>query len=129
MSMDYHATGALGDRKEAMRLCALFLALCTCGCASPLAPARQAFDEARYPDAIAGYRALRRELPELSPRQLFEYALYRGLSHLALGDARPAERWLLVAKRLAEASPGLPSSEEQGRLSSAWRAMGHMPGD
>jgi len=112
-----------------MRLSTLFVALSLGGCASPLAPARQAFAEARYPDAIEAYRGLRRELPELSQRQLFEYALYRGLSHLALGDARPAERWLLVAKRLAEATPELATLEEQGRLNSAWRAMGHMPGD
>jgi hypothetical protein len=129
MSMDYHATDAAGDRKACMRLWALLLAMSLAACASPLAPARQAFAEARYPDAIAAYRALGAELPALSQDQLFEYALYRGLSHLALGDSRPAERWLLVAKRLAEATPGLATREERGRLSSAWRAMGHMPGD
>jgi hypothetical protein len=99
------------------------------GCASPLSEARSSFDEARYPEAIAEYRALRPELDRLSRSELFEYALYRGLSHLALGDAHPAERWLLVAKRLSEASPGLATGDQEGRLMAAWRSMGHMPGD
>lgn len=126
--MDYHATQAAGDRKAAMSL-RLFACCLLMGCGSPLTPARQAFDEARYPDAVAEYRALDARLPELDRDELFEYALYRGLTHLALGDARPAERWLLVAKRLSDASPPLATSEERGRLLSAWRAMGHVPGD
>jgi hypothetical protein len=99
------------------------------GCSSPLTEARTSFDEARYPDAVAAYRALGPALPQLSRPELFEYALYRGLTHLALGDASAAERWLTLAKRLSEASPGLASQEQDGRLLSAWRSMGHMPGD
>jgi hypothetical protein len=102
-------------------------ALLLLGCSSPLSEARTSFDEGRYPDAVAQYRAVR---PTALPvDQLFEYALYRGLTHLALGDAAPAERWLTLAKRLSEQSPGLASREQQGRLLAAWRAMGHMPGD
>ena len=97
------------------------------GCSSPLTEARTSFDEARYPDAVAQYRAVDRV--GLSRSELFEYALYRGLTHLALGDAEPAGRWLFVAKRLAEESPGLASDEEQGRLMAAWRSMGRMPGE
>ena len=99
------------------------------GCSSPLTEARTSFEEARYPDAAAEYRAIRPGDERLSLAELFEYALYRGLTHLALGDAAPAERWLLVAKRLSEQSPGLATTEQQGRLMSAWRSMGHMPGD
>ena len=99
------------------------------GCSSPLTEARTSFDEARYPDAVAQYRALRPDSERLSLSELFEYALYRGLTHLALGDAEPAERWLLVAKRLSEESPGLASDEEQGRLMAAWRSMGRMAGN
>jgi len=109
--------------------CLLILSVSALGCASPLSQARQAFDEARYPDAVADYRSLGAGLPELDRAELFEYALYRGLSHLALGDSRPAERWLLTAKRLSEQSPELASREDQNRLAAAWRAMGHMPGD
>jgi hypothetical protein len=129
MSINYHATGAPGDRKAAMtrRLCCLALLLL--GCSSPLSEARTSFDEARYPDAVAEYRALRRQVAALPRPQLFEYALYRGLSHLALGDAQPASHWLTVAKRLWEQSPGLANAEQRGRLLSAWAAMGRMPGE
>jgi len=125
--MDYHATDARGDRKAPMRLRLAAFATLIFGCSSPLTEARTSFDEARYPDAVAQYRALRRD--ELGRSELFEYALYRGLSHLAVGDAVPAERWLLAAKRLSEESPGLATREQEGRLMSAWRCMGHMPGD
>ena len=125
--MDYHATDAAGDRKVPMWLRLVALSALIFGCSSPLTEARTSFDEARYPDAVAQFRVVRRE--RLSRSELFEYALYRGLTHLALGDASPAERWLLIAKRLSEESPGLASREEEGRLMSAWRSMGHMPGD
>jgi hypothetical protein len=110
-----------------MRLCLVFFSALIFGCSSPLKDARTSFEEARYPDAVAEFRALRHE--GLSRSDSFEYALYRGLTHLALGDAAPAERWLLVAKRLSEQSPGLATREQEGRLLSAWRSMGHMPGD
>jgi hypothetical protein len=112
-----------------MRPLLVFLSTLIFGCSSPLQEARTSFDEARYPAAAALYRTVRPYDDGLSQSERFEYALYRGLTHLALGDARPAERWLLVAKRLSEQSPGLATSEEEGRLMSAWRSMGHMPGD
>jgi len=99
------------------------------GCASRLSEAKTHVLEARYPQALAQYRALRPELPRMSPAELFEYALYRGLSHLALGDAQPASRWLTLAKRLSEQTPGVADVEASGQLLSAWRSMGYMPGE
>jgi hypothetical protein len=112
-----------------MRLGSLATLALVFGCASPLTEARASFDEARYPEAAAEYRALAASVRGMPPDELFEYSLYRGLTHLALGDAVPAERWLLVAKRLSDSSPSLASDEQRGRLLSAWRSMGHMPGD
>jgi hypothetical protein len=137
MSMDYHATNERSDRKVPMRprlavlaiLMTGWLAPLTTACSAPLTDARTSFDEARYPDAVAEYRALGPDLAALSRPELFEYALYRGLSHLALGDSAPAERWLLVAKRLSDESPALATADQRGRLLSAWRSMGRMPGD
>jgi hypothetical protein len=99
------------------------------GCASPLTEARHAYDEARYPDAVSEFAALTPDLPRLDQRELFQYALYRGLSHLALGDSAPAERWLTLAKRMADQAPRLATPSERGRLISARSAMGHAPGD
>ncbi len=99
------------------------------GCASPLSEAKASFEQARYPDSVAQYRALEAEARALPPAELFEYSLYRGLSHLALGDAQAAQRWLARAKRLSDAQPELASAAERGRLLSAWRSLGYMPGD
>jgi hypothetical protein len=105
----------------------LVLGALAISCSSPLHEAVTSFNEARYPDAVGEFRAFRPDAGNSA--ELFQYALYRGLSHLALGDAKPAERWLTVAKRLWERSPKLASEDEQGRLLAAWRSMGHMPGD
>lgn len=105
------------------------LAVLLTGCSTPLTEARTSFEQARYPDAIAEYRALAPSVPQLTGSELFQYALYRGLSHLALGDAAPAQRWLAVAKRLADHSPQLVTHDDRGRLMAAWRSMGFMPGD
>jgi hypothetical protein len=131
MSMDYHATDDPGDRITPMPRCSasVALALLLLACSSPLAEARTSFDEARYPDAVAEYQVLRPLLPRLGRLERFEYSLYRGLSHLALGDARAAQHWLTIAKRLSEQSPGLSSSDQEGRLMAAWRSMGLMPGE
>lgn len=109
------------------RLC--LLALLLGACSAPLSQARTSFDQARYPEAVAEYRALAPELAAFNEPELFEYALYRGLSHLAMGDSAPAQRWLTVAKRMLERSPTLATTDETGRLMAAWRAMGHMPGE
>jgi hypothetical protein len=113
------------------RLCLLVaLALPLTGCAGRgFGSAMQAFDEARYADAIADFRAVEPELVGASPRALARYALYRGLTHLALGDARAASYWLEFAKRRTEREPHLLSDDDRGRLESAWRSMGKMPGE
>jgi hypothetical protein len=87
-----------------------------------------AFDEARYPDAIDEFRRAEPALGDASPPELTRYALYRGLTHLALGDGRAAEYWLGFAKRKTERDPALLSGEDRSRLASAWRSMGLMPG-
>jgi hypothetical protein len=105
----------------------IWLGLLLPACSTPLDEARTAFDQARYPDAVTQYRELAPS--QLEDEALFEYALYRGLSHLALGDAVPAQKWLTLAKRMSERSPDLATPEQAGRLLSAWRSMGFMPGD
>ncbi len=57
------------------------------------------------------------------------YALHRGLTHLALGDARAAARWLGYAKVSADRDPEIFDDEDRGALLAAWRSMGHMPGE
>ena len=103
--------------------------LCAGGCGNPLSAGLEAFDEARYPDAIEQLRSVEANVPDLDPAERNRYALYRGLSHLAAGDARQATRWLGRAKAALDADPHAYDARETGQLVAAWRSMGKMPGE
>ena len=104
---------------------ALLFALCGCAGSLPL----DAFREGRYPAAAAELRIIESEAKEYAPAERARYALYRGLTHLALGDASSADRWLTVAKRECDRHPDWFDARERGALLSAWRSMGRMPGE
>jgi hypothetical protein len=106
----------------------LLLMILGMGCSSGLGDARSAFEEGRYPAAAESYRALAGEIDDYAERELFEYALYRGLTHLALGDAQPALRWLKLAQGMQKAHPESTNAVERGQLAAAFRSMGLMPG-
>jgi hypothetical protein len=91
-------------------------------CRSRLQSAVRAYDEARYPDAVESLRG------SVDPEDV-RYALYRGLSELAVGNARSADRWLRRAWQAADLDPEVLSEEELGRLVAAWRSMGRMPAE
>jgi hypothetical protein len=94
-----------------------------------MSQAFEAFEEARYPAAAAEFRRLEPESAGFDAPEFARYALYRGLSHLALGDAVAADRWLSVAKRLSADAPELLDDADRGRLLAAWRSMGRMPSE
>jgi hypothetical protein len=104
------------------------LAVCAlaCGCTGRLPLG--AFHEGRYPAAAADLRRIEPELADYAPDERARYALYRGLTHLALGDAVAADRWLTRARRGAQHNPEWFDTREHGQLASAWRSMGRMPG-
>ena len=95
---------------------ALAASACSCGYGGAL----REFDQARYPEALEELRRAESELPGLNAREQARYALYRGLTHLALGDRRATLHWLQGAKRALDACPALLSDEDAGRLASAW---------
>jgi hypothetical protein len=109
------------------RLVAVGAALILYGCQGPLAAGIQAFDEARYPDAAVELRGLERG--RLSERESSQLALYRGLSELAMGNLDVALPQLQYVRCALERQPSLLSVQERGRLASAWRAVGRMPGE
>jgi hypothetical protein len=98
-------------------------------CTGPLGPPLDAFHDGRLPEAATAFRRLEPRLSELSARERARYALYRGLVHLGLGDARAADRWLTVAKRLERDHPGCFDAVERGELYAAWRSFGRLPGE
>jgi hypothetical protein len=69
------------------------------------------------------------DLPNGSEAERAHYALYRGLAHLALGDAESSERWLAEAKALYDQRQWLLDPQQRGRLLCAWRSLGHLPGE
>jgi hypothetical protein len=98
-------------------------------CAGPLGPPLEAFHDGRLPEATAGFRRLEPQLSVLSTTDRARYALYRGLAHLGLGDARAADRWLSLAVRLERGDPHCFDASERGELYAAWRSLGRLPGE
>ena len=98
-------------------------------CHSLVADAMDSYADGRYPSAAAQFRAAEPAARKLDPRDFANYALHRGLTHLALGDAQAAVRWLGYAKQRADRDPYIFNDEDRGALLAAWRSMGHMPGE
>ena len=107
----------------------VLLALVASACAGPLAAPLEAFHDGRLPAASSAFRRLEPRFSELSERERARYALYRGLTHLGLGDAREADRWLTFAKRLERDDPRRFDAAERGELYAAWRSLGRLPGE
>jgi hypothetical protein len=112
-----------------MRWLCLLALPCVVACHSALDDAMASYTDARYPSAAAEFRAFEPAARSLAPAAFARYALYRGLTHLALGDARAASRWLGYAKQCADRDSALFDERERGELVAAWRSMGHMPGE
>jgi hypothetical protein len=112
-----------------MRWLLLPILLLCWGCHSVLAEAMDSYTDARYPSAAAQFRAGEPAARRLGPREFAHYALYRGLTHLALGDAEAAARWVGYAKQSADRDPHVFNAQDRGALLAAWRSMGHMPGE
>jgi hypothetical protein len=102
--------------------------LLSTGCGSALGDALDSYADARYPTAAAQFRAIDPGPPRFDP-DFARYSLYRGMTHLALGDARAASHWLGYAKQCLDRDPQLFDDQQRGALIAAWRSMGRMPGE
>jgi hypothetical protein len=100
------------------------VALAGSGCAGPFGTGIRDYDHGRYPEAMEELRVVECDAAGWSPRARVRYALYRGLTHLALGAQPAAVHWLREAKQALDESPLLLSEEDAGRLASAWA---HLP--
>ena len=86
------------------------------GCGGMLADGKAQFDKGRYPEAKQTFAAIEVESRGWSDSKRAEYALYRGLTHAALGDRAAAGIWLKEAKALVDARPGSLSADDMRRL-------------
>jgi hypothetical protein len=103
---------------------ALVAALSAFGCAGSFGAGVRDYDHGRYPEALEELRTAECDAQAWHSSDRARYALYRGLTHLALGARPAAVYWLTRAKRAADETPTLLSDEDAGRLASAWS---HLP--
>lgn len=92
------------------------LVLALVGCAGPLSRSEAQFAEGRYPDAKQSLMLLEAESRSWNDAGRAEYALYRGLTHAALGGRDQAAVWLREAKAIEDAHPNSLSPEDAQRL-------------
>ena len=105
----------------------VFAVLLACeACSGSFGAGVRDFDHGRYPEALDELRVVECDAAAWDQRDRARYALYRGLTHLALGARPAAVHWLSQAKRALEDDPLILSNEDAGRLASAWA---HLPSE
>jgi hypothetical protein len=82
------------------------------------------FEHARYPEALECFRRIEPLARNWDRLEKARYALYRGLTHLALGDHSATVRWLGEATRASNTDPSVFSQDERNRLAAA---LAHLP--
>lgn len=102
----------------------LLLALLLAACTSSFGRGVAHYERAEYPQALERFVAIEDEAAGWSSRDRAHYALYRGLTHFALGNRALASRWLEEAKAAHDADSRVFSDEDAGKLSSA---LAHLP--
>ncbi len=88
-----------------------------------------AFETTRYPEALEALEQMETRQWRDGGSGRARYALYRGLAHLAVGEAHDAARWLARAQTEVRAAPDALSPIDRSRLETAWRTLGLMPGE
>jgi hypothetical protein len=86
------------------------------GCGGALAEGKSEFEKGRYAEAKQTFLAAEQDSKAWDDTRRAEYALFRGLTHAALGDRAAAAVWLREAKALEDARPGALSTEDLERL-------------
>jgi hypothetical protein len=94
------------------------LALSACG--SYVTRGRYLYREGRYIESAEVLARHERELVGESPRRQAEYAIYRGLSNLVLGNFPEAQRWMGFAYELERRFPGALRPEHKLELDQGW---------
>ncbi len=104
------------------------LLMVSLGCSSQLDDGISAYEVGAHTRAIGILRAAELEYAEEESATRARYALYRGLTHLSLGDKQSAIRWLAEAKAWYDVDRNILDAQERGRLSRAWVLVGYEPG-
>jgi hypothetical protein len=99
-----------------MKALTVVIVLSLAGCGGPLADGKSEFGRGRYSEAKQTFLSTEAAARAWSASDQAEYALYRGLTHAALGDRASAAAWLALAKSIASATPGSLSPADTRRL-------------
>lgn len=95
---------------------ALVVASLLAACGGGLGSVKGDYQKGRYADAKTKLEALEPESRSWTGQRRAEYALYRGLVVLALGDRQAAGVWLREAKAMEDVHPHTLSGEDKARL-------------
>lgn len=78
------------------------------------------YEEGDYIEAAEVFEHTEGQLDDATPRDCAEYGLYRGLTLLALGDVRNAQRWLGYAYQVERQFPGTLREGRRAQLDRGW---------
>lgn len=105
-------------------LLAFALLFALSACSSTFGQGVSHYERAEYPQALEALVSIEDESRAWSPKKRAKYALYRGLSHFALGNTELAREWLSEAKDAYDDDHSVFSDQDAGKLASAWA---HLP--
>jgi hypothetical protein len=107
--------------RRAAAIAAIPCLLAACG--GPLSAGESQFEKGRYPEAKWTFASLEGQRSTWDDATRAEYALFRGLTHGALGDRGKAAVWLREAKAIEDAHPGSLSRVDAARLRLGLRSL------
>ena len=100
-----------------MRFTSLILVcIAMTGCGSSLGRGTTLYQQQSYIEAAEVFERTQSRLASMDPEERARYGLYRGLTLMALGDVRGAERWLDYAETQERTQPGLLARDERAML-------------
>jgi hypothetical protein len=106
-----------------MRRVALAGLLVLSACGGGLSSAKSDYKKGRLADARTELVQLEAESKTWDDGRRAEYALYRGLVHLGLGDRGAAGIWLREAKAIESAHPRTLADDDRTRLDLALESL------
>jgi hypothetical protein len=113
--------------QQLARVALVTLVAFACACGSALSQGKGEFKKGRYGEARQTLVSVETESRTWDDGRRTEYALYRGLTHGALGDRAAAAVWLQEAKALEAAHPGSLSADDLTRLNLALESLAVEP--
>ncbi len=102
---------------------ACVVALAT-ACGGALSEGKAEFKKGRYGEAKETFLRTESESRAWDDERRAQYALYRGLTHNALGDRAAASLWLRECKAIEDAHPDTLGADDLTRLKLALESLG-----